>query len=1097
METWLSPISRWLYTDQPQTPVVTVAGRSSPPLEEPVGPHTQEEQEHPSEQHPAQEPAEIDRQDQQQHLTESPSKQQAAEDHPHPNPAQETNIQLDTKDVHVDSIPRDVQLGPISLETVAVADPPVLVDTEQVPAEQSHDRLQQQQDQKQEVPESADPPEAETSRQKLNLRPLFRALGWMLSGSKHSETSKDGNTDTEEKDADKQKSTGHHNKAPPRPTISRTRLKVFVGTWNMMGQLPNMRDGLTGFLDVDNPTPPKDPHNHHDSHDLMGSLSDSEAQAYDTEAASEPNTPTTHTHSTGIEKDLQSKNRGHGLLKRIRRSKEGRRGNLTPSPSTPNLHSHQDDSNPHSSVEPGILKDPFLEMNAGAPYHIIAINTQECERDIKESVLFPSKAIWESHLQALLSPHYVMVKTETMAALHLAVFVWKPIEDLITAVDSSTVATGIGGIVGNKGAVAISLYLGSMSFLFVNAHLTAHQSNAQTRNSDYKRIIQELQLNDAPKGSPGRWYFKGDMKLRRHYNSPSSALTRQKSLQFGGDGNGRKNSSGTLKPTHSGEQGSKGDQAHGAPSTDAADITDQFDYTFWAGDLNYRVDLSRAEADACLQRDDLKTMLAHDQLTIERNKGSVFEGFMEAPIDFKPTYKFDPLVPLSDNRLRRNRQKTLMGRPKSMMNFSMDPIPTVSPVTLYRLENNKSCPTLSLGTEDTRRPSPFPLGTSEPQDLSKQTGNDVGIHSDDGNTKRQEGHVVKQDEAMNTGMDNGEQDHQRKRHSRRLSVSRAVQSVRRRHSTFLESISHHHHEPDIKIEDVDHNGALHSGSATTGLQNEQAKDTKVTLLLPPETTSHDHIAIDKQRRRSMNVSTMSMDEGCLSLEEERRLEKEKMLGMVRYDTSSKQRVPSWTDRILWKSTGGNYYLPFEIGDDTRSLTTNTSGIGGRKGWGGLKKNRSKVSLDGPLSTREEETQEPRPEQVRVTQSPGSTSVPGLKPILKMGKRKNKDSDSKVGLLESLKVDFQPSGPRKQREPAPQPMMSLEDEDRAAVIVKQYTAHHDVGLFSDHRPVTAVFAVRFDWNLTDRGAIGIRGLEGGRDGFNRWSPLGKVLEKMGS
>jgi hypothetical protein len=34
------------------------------------------------------------------------------------------------------------------------------------------------------------------------------------------------------------------------------------------------------------------------------------------------------------------------------------------------------------------------------------------------------------------------------------------------------VATGIGGIVGNKGAVAISVYLGSTSLLFVNAHLT-------------------------------------------------------------------------------------------------------------------------------------------------------------------------------------------------------------------------------------------------------------------------------------------------------------------------------------------------------------------------------------------------------------------------------------------------------------------------------------------------------------------------------------------------------------------------------------------------------------------------------------------------
>ena len=36
------------------------------------------------------------------------------------------------------------------------------------------------------------------------------------------------------------------------------------------------------------------------------------------------------------------------------------------------------------------------------------------------------------------------------------------------------------------------------------------------------------------------------------------------------------------------------------------DVTDQFDYTFWAGDLNYRVDLSRAQANECLEKGDLE-----------------------------------------------------------------------------------------------------------------------------------------------------------------------------------------------------------------------------------------------------------------------------------------------------------------------------------------------------------------------------------------------------------------------------------------------------------------------------------------------------------
>ena len=80
----------------------------------------------------------------------------------------------------------------------------------------------------------------------------------------------------------------------------------------------------------------------------------------------------------------------------------------------------------------GVLQQPFLKMNAKAPYHIIVINTQECEREIREAVLFPSKSTWEKHLQTALGPDYVMIKTETMAALHIAVFIWKPIEDLVS-----------------------------------------------------------------------------------------------------------------------------------------------------------------------------------------------------------------------------------------------------------------------------------------------------------------------------------------------------------------------------------------------------------------------------------------------------------------------------------------------------------------------------------------------------------------------------------------------------------------------------------------------------------------------------------------
>ena len=67
---------------------------------------------------------------------------------------------------------------------------------------------------------------------------------------------------------------------------------------------------------------------------------------------------------------------------------------------------------------------------------------------------------------------------------------------------------------------------------------------------------------------------------------------------------------------------------------------------FWIGDLNYRVQTShemtfeviKAHADNF----QIQTLLKHDQLLNEMKRNNVFWDFIEMPIDFKPTYKYDP-----------------------------------------------------------------------------------------------------------------------------------------------------------------------------------------------------------------------------------------------------------------------------------------------------------------------------------------------------------------------------------------------------------------------------------------------------------------------
>jgi hypothetical protein len=73
----------------------------------------------------------------------------------------------------------------------------------------------------------------------------------------------------------------------------------------------------------------------------------------------------------------------------------------------------------------------------------------------------------------------------------------------------------------------------------------------------------------------------------------------------------------------------------------AATVVDRFDYVFWFGDLNYRVNGTRNMVDACLQTRRLEVLLANDQLTLEMKKSHVFQGFSEGAITFVPTYKFE------------------------------------------------------------------------------------------------------------------------------------------------------------------------------------------------------------------------------------------------------------------------------------------------------------------------------------------------------------------------------------------------------------------------------------------------------------------------
>ena len=64
------------------------------------------------------------------------------------------------------------------------------------------------------------------------------------------------------------------------------------------------------------------------------------------------------------------------------------------------------------------------------------------------------------------------------------------------------------------------------------------------------------------------------------------------------------------------------------------------DFVFWAGDLNYRVEMEKEDVQRFARAFRFEKLLAFDQLINQRRKGNVFRGYREKQITFPPSYKY-------------------------------------------------------------------------------------------------------------------------------------------------------------------------------------------------------------------------------------------------------------------------------------------------------------------------------------------------------------------------------------------------------------------------------------------------------------------------
>ena len=77
-----------------------------------------------------------------------------------------------------------------------------------------------------------------------------------------------------------------------------------------------------------------------------------------------------------------------------------------------------------------------------------------------------------------------MVGSVSLQATHLVVFAHVKLIPLISKVQTDTVATGWGSMMGNKGAVKAEFSIAGKKLVFVNAHFHSGQNGVDKRNND-------------------------------------------------------------------------------------------------------------------------------------------------------------------------------------------------------------------------------------------------------------------------------------------------------------------------------------------------------------------------------------------------------------------------------------------------------------------------------------------------------------------------------------------------------------------------------------------------------------------------------------
>lgn len=134
------------------------------------------------------------------------------------------------------------------------------------------------------------------------------------------------------------------------------------------------------------------------------------------------------------------------------------------------------------------------------PHDLYVVSTQECKYNARFDYN-TCRDDWLGTLTKHFGSQYTMVKYHSLWAIRLAVFVAKQHVHRIHAITFHTEATGIGTVLGNKGAVVTAFEIDHRPVCFIGAHCAAHQDKVAARNDNIRAILKSSKV--------GKFYTDG------------------------------------------------------------------------------------------------------------------------------------------------------------------------------------------------------------------------------------------------------------------------------------------------------------------------------------------------------------------------------------------------------------------------------------------------------------------------------------------------------------------------------------------------------------------------------------------------------------